>query len=48
MYDELLDPANNEFVTSIDRIFPRFRTARLTAVVTALGRRRTIRAGRTF
>ena len=37
MYYELLDPANTEFVTSINRRFPRYRTARLDAVVLALG-----------
>ena len=36
MYYELLDQANTEFVDSINRGFPRFRSARLDAVVTAL------------
>lgn len=37
MYYELLDPANTEFVDSIKRGFLRHRSARLDAVVTALG-----------
>jgi hypothetical protein len=37
MYYELLLSTSTEFVHSIDRSFPRFRSARLDAVVTALG-----------
>jgi hypothetical protein len=37
MYYELLAEGNHEFVDSIDRIFPRYRTSRLDSVVTDLG-----------
>jgi hypothetical protein len=36
MYAVMLAPGNTDFVTAIDRIFPRFRSSRLKAVVAAL------------